>query len=289
MTKTIETLVDDIHDFVNGDINSYVGDNLESFEQDIGNLYRARFLPERDRDDDVGSVRMSSLGVKCFRKLWYRQHHRDSAEKLLPSGRLKFFFGDVLESILLRLAEDSGHTVEGKQDELELFGVKGHRDAIIDGVTVDCKSASSYSFAKFKEGLSPDTDVFGYLKQLEAYVAAAQDDELVKDKNGGAFLVFDKQHGHITLDYHTFDIDINRIEEYINSIRKAVNNDEREPGRAYLDVSDGKSGNRKLDTECSYCEFKRVCWPELRTFIYSTGPRFLTKVVREPDVFEVKE
>lgn len=288
MTKTIETLVDDIYDFVNGDVNSYVGDNLERFGQDIGALYTSRFFPNGDRDGDVSSVRMSSLGIKCFRKLWYRQHRKDNAEKLLPSGRLKFFFGDVLESILLRLAEDSGHTVEGKQSELELFGVKGHRDAVIDGVTVDCKSASSFSFGKFKEGLSTDSDPFGYLVQLETYIAAAQDDPIVKDKNGGAFLVFDKQHGHITLDYHTFDLNMDKIERHIENLRETVNNNGREPERAYNDVVDGKSGNRKLDTECSYCEFKRVCWPELRTFIYSTGPRFLTKVERVPDVFEVK-
>ena len=59
----------------------------------------------------------------------------------------------------------------------------------------------------------------------------------------------------------------------------------QEPNRAFSDVPDGKSGNMKLGTQCSYCEFKKVCWPDLKTYIYSSGPRYLTKVVREPKVF----
>jgi hypothetical protein len=40
----------------------------------------------------------------------------------------------------------------------------------------------------------------------------------------------------------------------------------------------------KLDTGCSYCPHKFNCWPDLKTYYYSTGPRYLTKVVREPRV-----
>ncbi len=52
-------------------------------------------------------------------------------------------------------------------------------------------------------------------------------------------------------------------------------------------VPDGKSGNMKLGTKCSYCKYKNECHPDLRTFLYSGGPRFLTEVVNEPKVLEV--
>jgi hypothetical protein len=57
------------------------------------------------------------------------------------------------------------------------------------------------------------------------------------------------------------------------------------------DWAEGQSGNRKLSTNCSYCDYKKECWPGLRTFIYSKGPVYLTKVEREPggNVFEVKD
>ena len=52
-------------------------------------------------------------------------------------------------------------------------------------------------------------------------------------------------------------------------------------------VPDGKSGNFKLDVKASYSPYKYVCFPSLRTFLYSDGPRYLTKVTRKPDVIEV--
>ena len=36
--------------------------------------------------------------------------------------------------------------------------------------------------------------------------------------------------------------------------------------------------------ECSYCQFKDACWPNLQTYVYARGPVHLTKVVREPKV-----
>jgi hypothetical protein len=47
------------------------------------------------------------------------------------------------------------------------------------------------------------------------------------------------------------------------------------------------SKNMKLCTTCSYCGFKKECWPEARTFMYSTGPVFLVKVVDVPRVQEI--
>lgn len=284
--KKIETLVDDIYAFVDGDLQSFVGENLDEFKEDVGEQFARRFL--RDNQHEVRNpLRMSALGTACFRKLWYQWHHPTEALGLNPSTRLKFFFGDVIESILLRLAEDAGHLVQGKQDELVLYGVKGHRDAVIDGVTVDCKSASSRSFDKFKKGLTPEEDGFGYLKQLESYVAASlvANDPLVLDFNRGAFLVFDKQHGHICLDIHNFSVNLDNIHNYIDGLKWTVESLEIPP-RHYQDEPDGKSGNRKLGTACSYCDFKEVCWPGLRTSIYSNGPRYLTQVVRTPDVYE---
>ncbi len=48
----------------------------------------------------------------------------------------------------------------------------------------------------------------------------------------------------------------------------------------------------KLSVGCSYCAYKNDCWSDandghgLRKFIYSKGPRWLTKVVSEPNVPE---
>ncbi len=286
--KKIETLVEDIDNYVGNNVLDYVNDNLEDFERELSETYRTRIQSKLNEPVVGSALRLSSVGTECVRKLWYRNNVPDKAGKLNSSVRLKFLFGDFLETLLLRLAEDSGHTVTGKQTELSLHGIKGHRDAVIDGVTTDCKSASSYSFRKFTEGLKAESDAFGYRWQLKSYVEAGVNDPLVTDKTRGAFFVIDKQFGHICLDIHDFS-----TEKFYETSEKRFSRLKTEvsqpypPEREYYDVADGKSGNRKLDVACSYCEFKSLCWPELRTFIYSNGPRFLTEVKRVPDVKEV--
>jgi hypothetical protein len=47
------------------------------------------------------------------------------------------------------------------------------------------------------------------------------------------------------------------------------------------------SKNMKLATSCSYCAYKKQCFPKLRTFLYSDGPAYLTHVVDVPRVMEV--
>ena len=283
---TIETLVADINNLINNDIEEYVNDN--DFGDEFEQLYRTRLLNNRE-DGRVGTaLRMSGIGAPCVRKVWYRNWFPSDAERVNSSGRLKFLFGDFLEVLLLRLAKDAGHDVAGEQDEMAVYGVNGHRDAVIDGVTIDCKSASSFSFRKFAEGLDCGSDSFGYLTQLEMYVRAGKDDPIVTDKTRGGFLVIDKQFGHICLDLHDFGEDESKLEQYVADRTAVVSDPDRVPPKPYTSVPDGKSGNQKLDTVCSYCEFKNKCWPTLRTFIYSTGPKYLTQVNRTPNVPEAK-
>lgn len=278
--KKVETLVKDIYSFLNGEtLNDYIKQNPIKLGEIIDEVYTSRFRQERD--DNGGGLRLSSLGTPCRKKLWYKKYHHSLGESLDPPTLFKFFYGDILEAVLLQLARDSGHLVTGEQDELTLHGIKGHRDCVIDGVTIDCKSSSSFSFGKFKHGLTRANDTFGYLTQLGSYVEAAENDPLVLDKQRGGFLVVDKQFGHICLDLHTFDFTGSK--EFVDSVKSVVNN-ENEPERDIEDQSEGKSGNRSLKPQCSYCEFKKVCWPGLQKYMYSGKPKFLTVVKKEPNV-----
>ena len=199
--KTIDTLVQDIYEVVEtkGGWDEVIN---EHFKEAVGGTMMARLTPPEE-ERKGGTLRMSNIGQPCSRKLWYHCNNDEEGETLQPSTHLKFLFGDLLEDLLLSLAVAAGHTVEGHQDTMESAGIKGHRDAVIDGVTVDVKSASTYSFKKFKEGKLREDDAFGYIQQLSSYVYAAKDDPLVADKKHGAFLVIDKQHGHICLEIGT--------------------------------------------------------------------------------------
>lgn len=184
------------------------------------------------------------------------------------------------------LAKVAGHKVEGEQDELDVYGVKGHRDAIIDGCLVDVKSTSSFSFYKFASGLTARDDGFGYLGQLDSYLEGSAADPRLQDKDHGYFLAIDKQLGKLVLDKHAksttnWKLRISELQ------RKVISS--QPPPRAFASVPDGASGNQKLDTVCSYCVHKHTCWPGLRTFLYSSGPKFLTRTVKVPDVPEIRE
>lgn len=247
-------------------------------------------IPEKlRRDKREFSLRLSNIGHPCVRKLWIEKNHPESKQEFTPDTYLKFSFGDLTEEYLIFLAELAGHTVLFRQQEIEIQGIKGHWDCIVDGVLLDVKSASSASFNKFKQGLTKETDGFGYLTQLSGYFHKAKDFPEVTNKTQAAFLVFDKQHGHICLDVHTFDT--SHIPEFFEE-RKAIVAGDVMPDRAFSDEKSGESGNRELGFNCSYCDVKHKCWPGLRTFMYKKGPGYkpvhLTVVKREPNVPELK-
>lgn len=277
MGKELSTLVEDIYGLL-GSGHKSNPDNLKALADSI-----VWSVEKVLAEDPTPSLRMSNIGTSCDRKLWYIVNAPEKAEALPPEVRFKFAFGHILEELILFLAKEAGHSVDGQQDTLSIEGVKGHRDAVIDGVVVDVKSASSWSFKKFEDHLTSDKDSFGYLDQLGAYLYASKDDPVVTHKDHAAFIAVDKQLGHICV-----DVQPNTYKDYTKLVQSkvALVASSVVPDRAFGDVEDGKSGNRKLGTECSYCAYKASCWPGVRTYLYSTGPRFLTRVVKEPNVQE---
>ena len=279
----IDTLVPDIYKLFDEDQHHEPKrENLESLGENIKNIVVLR-LAERDNTRTV--LRFSSLG-RPDRQLWYAANRPELAEKLTPKTFFKFLYGDVIEQLLLFLAKEAGHTVEDEQKEIEVDGVKGHIDARIDGVVVDAKSASPNGFKKFEDRSLFTDDPFGYIGQISGYAEALSPGE------GAAFLAADKVHGDIAL----MKVDADTTRQYepkkrIEHLKEVIQQPDP-PARCYAPVPEGKSGNMKLGTNCSYCAYKFECWKDanngqgLRTFLYSRGPIYLTHVENEPRVFE---
>jgi len=280
--KKIDTLVSDIENLlINGiDNTNDNGNIINNFANNLAGVIKQRLI----REKRTPTLRFSNIGQPCDRKLWYELNEPDKAEPLRAEHYMKFLYGDLIEELLLFLAELAGHEVKGRQDEQEIEGIKGHRDAIIDGTLIDVKSASSYSFKKFKEGRLKEDDAFGYIPQILSYLHASQEDENLKDKERAAFLVVDKTLGHITLDFH--EKDNTDWPSYFNSKKELVVQ-EVPPEKEFEPEPFGKSGNLKLGTNCGYCSFRKHCWPESRTFLYSYGPVHLVNVENEPNVPEI--
>lgn len=262
-----ENLVEDIYAVFDGvEIDPKVA---EDFGVRLGKMIVSRISEKK-----TNTLRLSNLSKPCLRQLWYSINTPELAEKLSGSARIKFLVGDIYEMVILFLAEVAGHSVTRQQETVEVNGVVGHIDGFIDDELVDVKSASPYSFDKFKNGLRPEDDSFGYLGQLGSYGAGT-------GRKRGHFLVANKVLGTLHVDSH--DLPEVDYEKRADEVRTTLASN-TPPERGFADEPEGKSGNRKLCVNCSYCEFKERCWPGLKTALYSRGPVYLTKVVRPPKV-----
>lgn len=286
MTKNIETLVEDIYGLFEQDGDVDVSD--EAIEQFAGRV--AQVMKERlreKRDSSTPKLRLSQIG-KHDRKLWYDMHS-EHVEHIDGQTRVKFLYGDLVEELILFLAQCSGHTVTDQQLELEVEGVKGHQDCRIDGIVTDVKTASFFGFKKFVDrSIFNGNDPFGYQAQISAYAQAQGERE-------AAFLVINKDNAEILL-VQADSIDMINAEDRVNEVKRMVGQS-TPPSRCYDDVPDGVSGNRVLGNDCGWCPHKHVCWADanngmgLRSFEYQergkTKPKYFTTVLKQPKVTEI--
>ena len=107
--KTIDTLVEDINEVIKGS-GGWTSVINEHFKEDIGAVTLSRLgTPKEERKP---TLRMSNIGTPCTRKLWYSLNRPETGEELRPATLLKFMYGDMLESLILSLAEAAGHKVD---------------------------------------------------------------------------------------------------------------------------------------------------------------------------------
>ena len=285
--KTIDTLVEDIYNLFEPSIINKISEkdlekHLKEFTKSVTNNIKIVLneQPKKQR-----KLSLSSIG-KPTRQLWYDKHSNSEARPLAPSTRIKFLYGHILEDLLILLSRVAGHTVTEEQKQVEVEGIKGHQDCKIDGVLVDCKSASGFAFKKFANNRLADDDPFGYIAQISAYSEG-------NGVNEAYFLAIDKQHGNIALT-RVHDMEMINAKERVQYLKGALDS-KTIPDRCYSDIPEGVSGNRKLAIGCVFCPHKRECWSDanngqgLRAFKYEKGPTYLTHVSKEPRVEEILE
>lgn len=260
--KTIQTLIRDISQFVES-------------QQELDIPLTIRFGERKEPP----TLRLSKMGPICPRHLWYSIHRPELAIPFRASTLITFSYGHTVEAMALALARAAGHEVTGEQDELTVLGIKGHRDCVLDGCIVDVKSCNKYIFQRLEEKTIREDDPFGYLDQLDGYLVGSADDDLVRVKDKAYIWGIDKVLGKMVLYEHTLrkDYILARVASHKRIV--ALN---APPMCTCEEVADGESGNMCLGVKASYSPFKYECFPHVRTFIYSGGPRFFTRVVKRP-------
>ena len=283
--KNIDTIVEDIYSLFEKKNEELTEKEVDKCIDDFASSDKVHvkdFLKQMPQDKP--RLRLSTIG-RPDRQLWY-DFKKPHNEPLAPSTRIKFLYGYILEELLIMLASISGHKVTQQQKQVEVEGVKGHQDCFIDGVLVDCKSASGIGYSKFKYNNLSNNDPFGYLPQISAYAEGNGVDE-------AGFLVINKSTGEICYT-KVHSLEMINAKDRVKKIKEVVNSD-TPPDKCYSAIPDGKSGNYRLDTACMYCNYKFDCWSDandgkgLRVFNYSTGKRYFTQVEKEPNVEEVHD
>ena len=246
-TKTIDTLVADIYNLVNTGKKKPDQEALFALGSTVMDAVRRQLWMATS--DMPGRLRMSNIGKPCSRSLWYDINGDDKVESLSPETRLKFMIGDIVEALVVYLAKEAGHSVTDQQAEIEMEGIKGHIDCVIDDELVDIKSASSFAMKKFKNGTLPNDDPFGYISQISGYGNAL-------GKKRGTFLAFDKSSGELATYTHS---QLENTEIKIKEVKAAVTLPDP-PDRCFETVKDRQTSRQKLGVNCSYCSHKHTCW-----------------------------
>lgn len=294
MSKSIMTLAHDVYHVLDSEQPHEPTPELAGLAASriAGEMASATLL--RDKPREIGNLWASDLGKSCYRQQWYKFNDNKEAEPLLGHTKFKFLYGTLIEEALLYLAEEAGHNVEHTQARVEYthengWKVSGRIDAVIDGALTDVKSTSTYGYAKYKkEGLTMKNDSFGYRWQLGFYENFNDFGSSITDPDNNGFTWVEKQNGHI-LHTPTKGLSKQAIRSKIALMAESIELPKApEIHPSHASVPDGKSGNTKLCIQCQYCDFKYKCRPNIRTFLYSTGPRHLEVVKKAPMVQEIK-
>ena len=281
--KRIDTIATDIKTLVagisNGKPANVTEENMDKFLLNIKEAFNSWNNPIREKD---GKLRMSVLG-KPPRQLWYDRFSPKKTKSYDASLNIKFLYGHILEHLLLYLAELTGHKIGDQQKKVEIDNIKGHIDATVDGEVCDVKSASSFSFKKFKTGELVGDDPFGYHAQLSGYEAGM-------GTTGGGFLVMDKSSGDVCF-YKPDELAKPNVTTLIKTLQDTLKS-KTPPDRCYQ-LSETKGGNKSLPIGCQFCTHKWECYKDandgkgLRVFKYSNKFVYLAEVNRQPNVEEI--
>lgn len=286
---TIDTLISDIYAVLGGqkppsDIVDNVTSNAEFAKRVLGHIH-ADLVPDDRSDRDPAEFYVTQFSNPCWRKAWYDKHKPDAVRERALQGhtKFKFLYGDLIEESFLYLAQAAGHAVSDTQRRYSVlldgtdYKLAGRIDAVIDGWLVDVKSSDPYTFDRIVKG--DYQDKFGYRRQLETYLAMADDASL----KGIANIFINKVNGkmHVYKWPTTPSTMADTTRDMVKFGRVMAK------GTVPSSFEGTVNDDGTLSTTCSYCPLKFECFPDTTVYAYSSGPTFVVaeKVKRKvPDI-----
>jgi len=256
-----------IHDYLDkasrGELKSPPA-SLQEFISDC-NVAVSRQL---QRDNKGFRIRMSGLGRPLCQQLMERDGFEEDMDY---NSVLRFLFGDITEAIVMLILRESGCKIVDYQKEvdLEIDGskIKGTLDVILEdemGVQKvwDIKSASEWSFRqKYGGGYEKmkEDDLFGYLMQGHLYGEAL-------GMPFGGWIVVNKSSGEIAV-VEAPEWQEEDRKEYMKDAKRRVSilTDPESKVKKFPTEFElyrkERTGNKVLAKPCTFCGFRKHCWP----------------------------
>lgn len=236
-------------------------ETVQQIGKDVMDAVRRQFGGGNKRDEF--RLRMSNIGRPTC-QLWFE---KNKPEKALPKPTtfvMNMLLGDIVEAAFKGIITEAGVQYEDEDNyvelELDKTTVKGSYDLVIDGAVDDVKSASDWSYRNKFESYQTlkASDPFGYVGQLAGYAKAS-------GKKAGGWWVVNKANGNIK--YIAADgLDMDEELTKLNNTVATVESNEFE--RCFDPVPEtfrGKAtGNRVLNNNCKFCDYRFECYPTLK-------------------------
>jgi len=241
---------------------------IEEFKEACGNALEKQFTQRKNEY----RIRMSGIGRPlCQQKL---DKDPDVVAENDYTLIMKFLLGDIIEAIAIAVMKASGVKIQSEQEGVSLsiadMVMNGTYDVKINNKIYDIKSTSPGSFAsKFGayggyEAIK-ESDPFGYITQGYLYSEASGCDF-------GGWIAINKSTGEWAIcdapDLQDEDKKVALDAAEVN-IRNIVDDAPFERGfedfpETYKDTDKSVklTGNRLLPKDCSFCGYKKHCWPK---------------------------
>jgi len=236
-------------------------ETVQQIGKDVMDAVRRQFGGGNRRDEF--RLRMSNIGRPTC-QLWFEKNKPENALPKPTTFVMNMLLGDIVEAAFKGIITEAGVQYEDEDNyvelELDKTTVKGSYDLVIDGAVDDVKSASDWSYRNKFESYETlkASDPFGYVGQLAGYAKAS-------GKKAGGWWVVNKANGNIK--YIAADgLDMDEELTKLNNTVATVESNEFE--RCFDPVPEtfrGKAtGNRVLNNNCKFCDYRFECYPTLK-------------------------
>lgn len=244
-----------------GEGTSMSEDTIDKVCEDIRSALLRQFGSKSKRG--MFKPRMSNVG-RPLCQLWYDKNKSDVALPRSTTFVMNMMIGDIVEAVFKSLLTEAGVKYEENEKASLEFddgtSVKGTADLSIDGSVDDIKSASAWSYKNKFESYNTlvEMDDFGYVAQLAGYAKGLK-------KKAGGWWVINKATGDFKY-VPASGLDIEKECDKINiSLQKIKENKFERCFDAEVEFFRGKpTGNKILCKTCSFCDYRKDCWPTLK-------------------------